>query len=88
MDIRETMIVLDAKRKELGNLCDFALNQMSQIERGLNPASSSRDGLDRVSIRWAPHERDIDKLSDTLKKARQAYVVILGIEQEALADGT
>ena len=69
MNAREILVVLEAKQKEFDRLCDYALNQMSMIERGLNPASVSRHP-NAQKDRWAPLRSDVKDLTTTLESIR------------------
>ncbi len=81
MTKREAQVVLEAKQKEFERLSDYALNQMSLIEVGLNPSSQSRNQDDH-DRRWAPLDRDIQKLAETLRACKIVYVLIMDLEYE------
>jgi len=62
-------IVAEFKRKEFDRLKDCALNQISQIEMGLNIASMSRGQYASQAI-WVPTYKEINKLHETLIELR------------------
>ena len=68
---RVDKLVAEAKQKEFDRLKDYALNQMSLIECGLNVNSVSRNPYAKGNeIIWVPSSIEITKLSFTLLELR------------------
>lgn len=63
---RTDKLIAQAKVKEFDRLKDYALNQMSLIEVGLNPQSVGRHPYGDSDYIYAPTLMDIMKLNITL----------------------
>ena len=81
MNDRDLKIIAEAKQKEFKRLSDYALNQMSIIEVGLNLNSQSR-GLDSAGWVVIPSIKEIRELSESLLELRKNILTVE--EREAL----
>ena len=81
MNDRDLKIIAEAKQKEFKRLNDYALNQMSIIEVGLNPNSQSRNpyGTGWITV---PTIKQIRELSESLLELRKNILTVE--EREAL----
>ena len=82
MSNRDLKLRAQYKQKEFDRLKDYFLNQMSEIEVGLNPSSTSRGPYASNIIIWAPSEKEIDKLHLSLHELRSN--ILTSEEQETL----
>jgi len=82
MNNRELKLVAEAKEKEFDRLKNLALNQMSEIEVGLNIHSTARKLYDDKQYIWIPAYHEIYKLYKSLTELRDNQLT--SEEREAL----
>lgn len=82
-DKRIRLFTAQYKEKEFDRLKDYALNQISLIECGLNLNSISRNSYVNNKDIWVPLETEINKLYETLLELRSN---ILSSEERRILD--